>query len=208
MISGLTDPCSANPGWINLNAFGSPAGTCSGLGGTFSDVRRAPCIGGIPNPGGTDAPTEGCGAFPNPFAFPFPIPVTRLSEPARASGIPLVGSIIGSRAEQLGHLDHQAHEDHGTVEHGIPDRVLQHLEPCAVQSAGQQRGRFDVRSDSEQLGTSAHHAVRLEVPLLGAEAESPPHPCQKRQGWGFFLPARSRLRAIREANLVRVPRIL
>ncbi|MDR3720958.1 MAG: TonB-dependent receptor [Candidatus Acidoferrales bacterium] len=95
VISGLTDPCSANPGWINLNAFGSPAGTCSGLGGTFSDVRRAPCIGGIPNPGGTDAPTEGCGAFPNPFAFPFPDPGYTFVGAGTGFGNSAIGSITG-----------------------------------------------------------------------------------------------------------------
>ena len=42
-VSGLH--CIDNPGWINLNAFGSTIGTCTGLGGGFA-AQGAPCIGG------------------------------------------------------------------------------------------------------------------------------------------------------------------
>ncbi len=58
VLNGLSNtPCSS--GWINVTAFGS----CTGLGGTFTDTGMAPCIGGIPNPGGVA--TDPCGEFPN-----------------------------------------------------------------------------------------------------------------------------------------------
>ncbi|HKV05193.1 MAG TPA: TonB-dependent receptor [Candidatus Acidoferrales bacterium] len=69
VLSGLTindvpPSCKNNPGWVNLNAFGSTAGTCSGLFGAFAPMP-APCIGGTSNPSGNAAAP--CGAFPNPF---------------------------------------------------------------------------------------------------------------------------------------------
>ena len=65
VLSGISGaPCSANPGWINLNAFGSTAGTCSGLFGAFAP-ENPPCIGGTPNPTGNAAAP--CGAFPSFF---------------------------------------------------------------------------------------------------------------------------------------------
>jgi hypothetical protein len=50
VVAGLNaPPCTS--AWINLDAYGSTAGTCSGLGGAFA-AEGTPCIGGIPNPAG------------------------------------------------------------------------------------------------------------------------------------------------------------
>jgi hypothetical protein len=63
-------------GWINPAAYTS-----------------TPCIGGIPNPGGSA--TDPCGAFPNPFAFPFPDPGSTFVGAGTGFGNSAVGAIMG-----------------------------------------------------------------------------------------------------------------
>ncbi len=63
-------------GWINPAAYTS-----------------TPCIGGIPNPGGN--PNDPCGAFPNPFAFPFPDPGSTFVGAGTGFGNSAVGAIMG-----------------------------------------------------------------------------------------------------------------
>jgi hypothetical protein len=61
VISGLnaetTGACNGTSGWVNILAYGN----CGPFG--FSDSGMAPCIGGVPNPGGVA--TDPCGEMPN-----------------------------------------------------------------------------------------------------------------------------------------------
>ncbi len=72
VLSGL----SGGDGWINKSAYTS-----------------TPCIGGIPNPGGSA--TDACGAAPNPFAFPAPDPGYTFVGAGTGFGDSGVGAIMG-----------------------------------------------------------------------------------------------------------------
>ena len=157
--------CNASIGWVNLLAYGS----CTGLFGSFA-ATGAPCIGGT-----VQGDCAGSGRRHGLREF-------------------FCRRTHGPRATQLGHLAHEAHEDHRTVEHGIPGGVLQRLESPAIQPAGQQRCGQHLWADSKQLGASAHHAVRLEVPLLGGGnvLTGPVLPVNGRDGAFVFRAARAR----------------
>ena len=91
VLSGLVPgSCGTGVGWINQNAFGNPAGTCTGFGGTFS-AMPTPCIGGTPNPGGL--PFLPCGDPPNGL-FPGD-PGYTFTGAGTGFGNSMVGAIMG-----------------------------------------------------------------------------------------------------------------